>query len=58
MVKIDPAYFRPAEVETLLGDPTKIEKALGWERKTSFEEMVKEMVDSDRQLIRSSQTHL
>jgi len=58
LVKIDPAYFRPAEVETLLGDPTKIEKALGWERKTSFEEMVKEMVDSDRQLIRSSQTHL
>jgi len=58
LVKIDPAYFRPAEVDTLLGDPAKIEQTLGWERRTSFEEMVKEMVDSDRQLIRSSQTHL
>ena len=39
MVKIDPRYFRPAEVETLLGDPTKAKQKLGWEATTSFEEM-------------------
>ena len=58
LVKVDPAYFRPAEVETLLGDPTKIEKTLGWVRNTSFQQMVEEMVDCDRKLVTSQQTHL
>lgn len=47
VVEIDPRYFRPTEVETLLGDPTKAYKKLGWESKISFEELVREMVDAD-----------
>ncbi|MBW2688863.1 MAG: GDP-mannose 4,6-dehydratase [Deltaproteobacteria bacterium] len=47
VVRIDPRYFRPAEVETLLGDPTKAKQKLGWEAKVSFEEMVSEMVRAD-----------
>lgn len=44
IVKIDPRYFRPTEVETLLGDATKAKEKLGWQPKTSFTELVKEMV--------------
>ena len=40
-------YFRPTEVETLLGDPTKAIKNLGWAPKTSFKELVSEMILSD-----------
>ena len=47
IVKVDPRYFRPTEVETLLGDPTKAKTVLGWEPKITFEEMVAEMVRSD-----------
>lgn len=47
IVKVDPRYFRPTEVETLLGDPTKAKEKLGWEPKTSFQELVSEMVVSD-----------
>lgn len=47
IVRIDPRYFRPTEVETLLGDPSKAKKKLGWEPKISFEELVKEMVLAD-----------
>ena len=47
IVMVDPRYFRPAEVETLLGDPTKAKKTLGWEPKTSFNELVSEMVEND-----------
>jgi GDPmannose 4,6-dehydratase len=47
VVKIDPRYFRPAEVETLLGDPTKAKQKLGWQPKVSFEELVSEMVRTD-----------
>ena len=47
VVSIDPRYFRPTEVETLLGDPTKAQKELGWTPTTTFEELVTEMVDSD-----------
>jgi len=47
IVEIDPRYFRPTEVETLIGDATKARKQLGWEPKISFEEMVEEMVDED-----------
>ena len=47
IVRIDPRYFRPAEVETLLGDPTKAKEKLGWEPEITVEEMCAEMVASD-----------
>ena len=47
VIKIDPRYFRPAEVETLLGDPTKAHAKLGWKPTTSLEELVSEMVAAD-----------
>jgi GDPmannose 4,6-dehydratase len=47
IVAVDPRYFRPAEVETLLGDPTKAKAKLGWTPKTSFAELVAEMVRED-----------
>ena len=47
IVRIDPRYFRPTEVETLLGDPTKAREKLGWVATTPFEALVKEMVTAD-----------
>lgn len=47
IVAVDSRYFRPTEVETLLGDPTKAKEKLGWVPTTTFEEMVKEMVVAD-----------
>lgn len=47
LIFIDPKYFRPAEVEQLLGNPTKANKILGWKAKTSLDELVKIMVDAD-----------
>jgi GDPmannose 4,6-dehydratase len=47
LVAVDPRYFRPAEVETLLGDPSHAKNKLGWTPTTTFAEMVKEMVQSD-----------
>ncbi|MEY3201359.1 MAG: hypothetical protein RIR70_909 [Pseudomonadota bacterium] len=47
IVAVDPRYFRPTEVETLLGDPTKAREKLGWVPKTSFAELVQEMVRED-----------
>jgi GDPmannose 4,6-dehydratase len=47
IVRIDPRYFRPTEVESLLGDPSKAKKELGWEPKINFEDLVKEMVLAD-----------
>ncbi len=47
IVRVDPRYFRPTEVETLLGDPSKAKAKLGWTPTTTFEELVQEMVDSD-----------
>lgn len=47
IVAVDPRYFRPTEVETLLGDPMKAKEKLGWSPKTSFHEMVAEMVEQD-----------
>ena len=49
VVRIDPRYFRPAEVETLLGDPSKAHKKLGWKPTTTLEELVAEMVETDRE---------
>jgi GDPmannose 4,6-dehydratase len=47
IVRVDPRYFRPTEVETLLGDPTKARARLGWVPATTFEQLVTEMVESD-----------
>ena len=47
IVKVDPRYFRPTEVETLLGDPTKAREKLGWVPTTTFAQLVSEMVESD-----------
>lgn len=47
VVAVDPKYFRPSEVETLLGDPSHAHERLGWKPTVSFEELVKEMVESD-----------
>jgi GDPmannose 4,6-dehydratase len=52
-VGTDPRYFRPAEVEHLVGDYTKAREKLGWEPRTSFEELVRLMVDADLELLRS-----
>ena len=50
IIKIDPRYFRPTEVETLLGDSSKAKKKLNWVPKISFEQLVNEMVDGDLKL--------
>jgi len=50
-VAIDPRYFRPTEVDLLLGDPSKAKRVLGWEHKTRFDELVTEMVERDMQTI-------
>ncbi|CAM3260654.1 GDP-mannose 4,6-dehydratase [Deinococcus saxicola] len=55
-VEIDPRYFRPAEVDYLLGDATETREKLGWTPKTSFEELVREMVEHDLELARQEKT--
>jgi GDPmannose 4,6-dehydratase len=50
VIRIDPKYFRPAEVDLLLGDPSKARRQLGWRQKTSFDELVTMMTDSDLEL--------
>lgn len=52
-VEVDPKLYRPAEVDTLLGDPNKAKTKLGWETKISLDEMIKEMVDADMKRVRS-----
>ena len=47
IVAVDPRYFRPTEVETLLGDATKARTKLGWKPKTTFHQLVAEMVQQD-----------
>ena len=47
IIRVDPTYYRPAEVETLLGDPTKAHKELGWKPSTTLDEMVEEMISHD-----------
>jgi GDPmannose 4,6-dehydratase len=51
LVSIDPQYFRPAEVDLLMGDASKAKKALGWNPKTTFKELVGIMVESDLKLV-------
>jgi GDPmannose 4,6-dehydratase len=55
IIKIDPRYFRPTEVETLLGDASKAKKKLNWFPKISFNQLVKEMVDEDLKLATNDQ---
>jgi GDPmannose 4,6-dehydratase len=50
VVRVDSRYFRPTEVDTLLGDPSKARKQLGWQAEIGFEALVREMVDADRRL--------
>jgi GDPmannose 4,6-dehydratase len=49
VVEVDPRYFRPTEVDTLLGDPAKAKRELGWAPRTTFRDMVREMVATDRE---------
>ncbi len=51
-VVIDPAFVRPAEVDLLIGDPGKAERDLGWKPKTTFEELIRLMVDADLELLK------
>ena len=53
LVEVDPQYFRPTEVDSLLGDPTKAKNILGWTAERRFEDLVKEMVRTDRELIKA-----
>ncbi|MGH6996096.1 MAG: GDP-mannose 4,6-dehydratase, partial [Stellaceae bacterium] len=52
LVAIDPHYYRPTEVDLLLGDPEKARQRLGWRHKTSFEQLVAEMVEADRRALK------
>jgi GDPmannose 4,6-dehydratase len=52
LVEVDPRYFRPTEVDLLLGDPGKAHQKLGWRHKTQFADLVAEMVDGDRKQVR------
>ncbi len=47
LVEIDPRYYRPVDVNRLIGDPTKAKKAFGWKPKTTFKELVKLMIEED-----------
>ena len=53
-VKVNPKYYRPTEVEELLGDPTKAKNKIGWVPKVNFEMLVKDMMDSDIELMKKN----
>jgi GDPmannose 4,6-dehydratase len=53
IIKINPRYFRPTEVETLLGDASKAKDKLNWLPKITFEKLVKEMIDEDLKLAKN-----
>jgi GDPmannose 4,6-dehydratase len=55
LVEIDKRYFRPTEVDSLLGDPSKAAAKLGWRHKTTFEALVKEMVEADLVAVRDEE---
>jgi GDPmannose 4,6-dehydratase len=57
LVKVDPRYFRPTEVDLLLGDPSKARARLGWHHKVSFKELVAEMVAADLVKVKQESTH-
>jgi GDPmannose 4,6-dehydratase len=47
LIRVDPRYFRPTEVDLLIGDPSKARSKLGWQHRVSFEQLVAEMVTTD-----------
>lgn len=51
LVRVDPRYYRPTEVELLHGDPAKAQSKLGWKRKVDFPSLVEEMVKADLELL-------
>jgi GDPmannose 4,6-dehydratase len=53
LIEVDPTYFRPTEVEQLLGDPSKAREKLGWTATVSFQELVEERVTEDISLLKS-----
>ena len=55
LIEIDPKYFRPAEVDLLLGDSTKAKKELGWEPRISFNQLVEEMVNEDISYVKKNE---
>jgi GDPmannose 4,6-dehydratase len=55
LIEVDPRYFRPTEVDVLIGDPAKAHRKLGWYHKTSFDALVREMVDADMTAVRLEQ---
>jgi len=57
-IRVDPRYFRPTEVEFLLGDRTKAETTFGWKPEISFDELVREMVEKDIEALRLGREHL
>jgi len=54
LVEVDPRYFRPTEVELLIGDPTKAKEKLGWTHETSPRDLAREMVQADLETMRSA----
>ena len=56
LVQVDPRYFRPTEVDLLLGDPTKARTTLGWQHKITFDELVRDMVEADLATARQDNT--
>jgi GDPmannose 4,6-dehydratase len=57
LIEIDPRYFRPTETDALLGDPSKARQKLGWKHKVSFDQLVREMVESDLDEMRRDGVH-
>ena len=55
LIEVDSRYFRPTEVDLLLGDPSKAHQRLGWRHKTTFDQLVKEMVEADLAIVRYEQ---
>ncbi|MEM9683438.1 MAG: GDP-mannose 4,6-dehydratase [Pseudomonadota bacterium] len=58
LIKVDPRYFRPAEVDYLLGDPSKAERKLGWKATTKFEDMIGELVRSDLVVVQAERARI
>ncbi|MBR4208210.1 MAG: GDP-mannose 4,6-dehydratase, partial [Lachnospiraceae bacterium] len=52
IVRVNPDFFRPAEVELLIGNPAKAKEKLGWEREIDFDKMVERMIDTDLALVK------
>ena len=55
LIEVDSRYFRPTEVDLLIGDPSKAHQRLGWRHKTTFDQLVKEMVEADLEIVRYEQ---